>query len=622
MITILGAPHRGGSHGSRRGLRRSIDAFVLAAGVALASPLARAGDDDATFTLVADRDDDDLDGLADSESPRVVGHAAASLRLLDARFEGATFTPSDKKVADMLRLVVDGVAQPWGRAANGKVALQGRRAGQGSLIVRLRDGREERVPVVVYGLSFRGADGKEVDPVKGRASLQRTPPELAPAPRATYADPDALRVELRVPAGREAPTLGVEAFSATNVGLDAVPRLKVDEVPCGGEQRCFVSAPLRFVVDDIDRSHPVAVDRSLRGEVGGAVVVRIADKVHQSLRVEGPRLGKDSALPRTKANVRALVLRVSPGGAPAIGGNDAGAVALMRSELALASATWGQCGVSFGRSDSLDIKVVDPPPSHLVAFGNDLGLPATGGELAFRIDGRAVSLHVAARATPDVVAREFAALATKAGFKTTLSPNARIGPGASGSVDVLVRRRSGVLAIVEATSSTESSLAVRVGRVDLSDGLQHFGDMDSMAGTLEERTLLKAFDDGDPSTLEVFVVPAFASGGRIGESFIASDLSSIRNVVILDRAGLRARRSSLTLAHELGHVLLNMPGHPDDFGVDTPTMLMDSDAADASAFGPRRLSLDDCARAMREAGPGARTPLLKLWPIEPLGPGR
>lgn len=184
-----------------------------------------------------------------------------------------------------------------------------------------------------------------------------------------------------------------------------------------------------------------------------------------------------------------------------------------------------------------------------------------------------------------------------------------------------MRRRNGAFANVEvakATASNDPTLIVRVGRVDLADGLQHFGDMDSMAGTLEERALLKAFDDGDPTTLEIFVVPAFASGGRIGESFIASDLSSLRNVVILDRAGLRARRSSLTLAHELGHVLLNMPGHPDDFGVDTPTMLMDSDAADASAFGPRRLSLEDCARAVRESGPRARTPLLKPWPIERL----
>ena len=99
------------------------------------------------------------------------------------------------------------------------------------------------------------------------------------------------------------------------------------------------------------------------------------------------------------------------------------------------------------------------------------------------------------------------------------------------------------------------------------------------------------------------MVPLFAGGGRIGESFIGSDLSSVRNIVLLDRAGIRARKSSLTLAHELGHVFLDLPGHPDDYGVDTPTLLMDSDAADASPFGPRRLTLEECARAVRQAGP-------------------
>src|SRR5205823_5007055 len=122
------------------------------------------------------------------------------------------------------------------------------------------------------------------------------------------------------------------------------------------------------------------------------------------------------------------------------------------------------------------------------------------------------------------------------------------------------------------------------------------------------------FDDGDPRTVEVMVIPAFAGGGRIGESFIASDVSSVRNVVLLDRAGIRARRSSFALAHELGHVFLNVPGHPDDFGLDTPTQLMDSDASDASPFGPRRLTLAECSRMIREAGPKARLPIFTDWP--------
>ncbi|HEV3190131.1 MAG TPA: hypothetical protein VGY54_06515, partial [Polyangiaceae bacterium] len=237
-------------------------------------------------------------------------------------------------------------------------------------------------------------------------------------------------------------------------------------------------------------------------------------------------------------------------------------------------------------------------------------------------EGKIISVSTWPGQTPDRVASELAHAIEKAGLVAAVTPNARIGPGLAPSVDVSVRRKDGTLVAVDTAPgsplSTDATLSVRIGSVDLSDGLQHFTDMDAMAGTLEERTLVKALDDGDPATIEVIVVPLFAGGGRIGESFIASDLSSVRNVVLLDRAGIRARRSSLTLAHELGHVLMDMPGHPDDYGIDTPTLLMDSDAADASPYGPRRISLDECARVVRQAGPNARLPMLVEWPIAPI----
>jgi hypothetical protein len=279
--------------------------------------------------------------------------------------------------------------------------------------------------------------------------------------------------------------------------------------------------------------------------------------------------------------------------------------------------------VTFGPTASLEVHIANPPPPYLVALGDDVGLPATGGEVRLKAEGHPVTLAVARGATPDKVAADLARALDKIGLNATVSPNARIAPGAGGSVDLIVKKQGGQLATLEPQSpgtpvTTDATLAVRIGSVDLSDGLQHFGDMDSVAGTLEERTLLKSIDDGDPHTVEVVVVPSFSGGGRIGESFIASDLSSLRNVVLMDRAGVRARRSSLTLAHELGHVLLDQPGHPDDYGIDTPTLLMDSDASDASPFGPRRLTLEECARVVRQTGPRARAPLLSAWPVGPL----
>jgi hypothetical protein len=74
------------------------------------------------------------------------------------------------------------------------------------------------------------------------------------------------------------------------------------------------------------------------------------------------------------------------------------------------------------------------------------------------------------------------------------------------------------------------------------------------------------------------------------------------------------------LAHELGHILLQMPGHPDDYGVDAPYLLMDSDAADGTIFGPRRLLVPECERAVRQSGPSAPVPILSPWPLERPGP--
>jgi hypothetical protein len=317
-------------------------------------------------------------------------------------------------------------------------------------------------------------------------------------------------------------------------------------------------------------------------------------------------------------------VRLTPGGAPSIGGTDAGAVLLFRREIAGAAAAWGECGVSFGPLESVVARVVDPPPPYLLALGNDLGLPASGGHLRFRVDGaKLVDVTTRDGQNPREVAREVALAIERVGFTAIVSLNARIASGAEGSVDVLVHRPGGGLARLERVDlgtpvSSDPSLAARIGAVDLTDGLAHFGDVDSASGTLEERTLLKALDDGDPGTVEVVIVPFFTGGGRIGESFIGGDRSSLRDIVLLDRAGVRARTSSMTLAHELGHILLDVPGHPDDYGIDTPTRLMDADASDASPFGPRRLTLGECARVVHESGPLARSPLLREWPLTPI----
>ena len=622
---------RVGHSRARRAVRAGASLVGIAAiGATVAGATAAAAPvNEARVLVYADRDDDDADGTPDGEEDPLPMAGRTDLVPLDKRFAGAILHPLTG--GDRARIVVDGRPVAWDKPLTGAGFVQGLSAGVVSVVATKR-GRQEALEIHVRGIAMRDGSGTAIDMARAHASLERTPPvRVDPAPDATYEDPDALRFTLEV--SDDVPTvepreIALESVSALGNRVDVLPKLAAVPNKCAKPRAgvaCFTTAPVRFVIDDVDRNHPLVEGRSIRAEVGGAITVRLEGRKAQQIRVSGPRVSPIGPIGRLKAELRPFVVRVTPGGAPAIGGSDAGAIAALRAELGAASAIWGQCGVTFGETRALDVKVVDPPPAHLVSIGDDVGLPASGGEIRIKVDGKPITLPVVAGATADRVASDLARAVERAGFVAIVSPNARIAPGAAGSVDVSVRHKDNGFASVDAAApgasiSTDPTLTVRIGAVDLSDGLQHFTDMDAMAGTLEERTLLKAFDDGDPRTIEVVVVPLFAGGGRIGESFIGSDLSSLRNVVLLDRAGIRARKSSLTLAHELGHVLMDMPGHPDDFGVDTPTLLMDSDASDASPFGPRRLTLEECVRVVKQAGPKARMPLLTDWPLTPIPP--
>jgi len=326
-----------------------------------------------------------------------------------------------------------------------------------------------------------------------------------------------------------------------------------------------------------------------------------------------------SGIERLSVKLRVRILKVTPGGAPSIGGDSGTALSIARNEVRAASKLWAQCGIDLQGPSGLEVLLVDPPPVQMLAIGCDSGLPASGGELNFRVQGRRVKLATRAGDKPAMVAQRLARVLSKLGLEARISPNPRIASGASGAIDVLVRGAGGRPVAFEGEPgvvlSSDATLGVCLGEVDLSNGLSHFVENDAAAGTVEERALIKAFDDGDPSTIEVFVVPSFDQSGRIGESFIDEDGAAIQNTVIIDRAALRAGPRSYALAHELGHILLDLPGHPDDYGVDQASSLMDSDASDASVFGPRRLSLSDCERALIESGPGARIPLAQPWPL-------
>jgi hypothetical protein len=251
-----------------------------------------------------------------------------------------------------------------------------------------------------------------------------------------------------------------------------------------------------------------------------------------------------------------------------------------------------------------------------------MGQPASGGELRFKLGARRIKLETRAGESPLSVALRLQDSLGPPG-RVRVFENARAAGDASATADLVLDGAPALELEPDVPLSSDATLPLCVSGVDLSDGLNHFGDVDAFVGTVEERALLRGFDDGDASTIEVLVVPSFQRSERIGESFIAGPGSSLSSTVIIDRQAILAGARSFALAHELGHVLLAMPGHPDDFGVDQSWSLMDADVADATIFGPRRLSVSDCERALKQSGPDAFVPLLTRVPLrEPLKAAR
>lgn len=478
-----------------------------------------------------------------------------------------------------------------------------------------------QTPPAAAELWVLDAAGARLDPAAQHASLSRTLPiELGALPEP---DRDALTLLLLGPPDSALETLQVLTLDAEGRPLDVTDDFRLQPATCpegvAPELVCFQAPPLRLTFDAQERQHPALKQRSLRAQVGGKLRVSLGSRRLLELPVGGPRRARGPAIERLRARVRVLVLRSHQGGAPAVGGNDAGARQIMRQELATAAAIWGQCGVELGeRLEQASIQIVDPPTSQLLNVGCGLGLPASGGRLRLQSGRKTVTLETHAGERPVNVALRLAQALGGGRELPRVFENARASGAALGTADVLLDGPARWERPKDAPSSTDPSLPLCFGQVDLSDGLNHFSDGDAFVGTLEERTLLRALEDGDPRSLEILVVPELGAGGRIGESFIVSPGSSLPNSVIIDRSAISAGARSFALAHELGHIFLSMPGHPDDFGVDQSWSLMDADVADGSIFGPRRLSNADCERVVTQTGPLGLTPLLEAVPLRPL----
>jgi len=593
-----------------------VAAIALGLGLWIASGPAMAAPRVIEARVAVDLDDDDADGVPDADQARVsdgTDCASWDVSTLPAALKVLSISP-----AGAARALADGEPIAQGQtlpAGARKLMIQALRPG--AFVVDLGAVQVRGKAIAILAID---GDGKLVSLATSHASFQRTVPDRVSTGGAQR-EADALRYVVAGETSELPAVLSIRSRSEAGTELSSLAALALAEVPCpaalGNGIVCKATVPVRVAGDDVDRMHPLVADRSLVGELGGGLLIDAGHGRRQQIRVGGPRETRFGPMKRYRATLRPRLMRVTARGAPPLGGTEKGAIALVREQIAHASSLWAQCGISFGSPAEADVALVDPPPPWMVAVGCELGTPASGGEVRLVVDGRPVTVRTRAGWSPSEAARAIGAELGKKGFRVLTSPNARIGPGAMPSVDLEVWRKQGGAAVVQGPKgpvSTDPTLGVCVGRADLSSGLRHFLDVDSMAGTFDERMLLKWVDDHDPATIDLLVISAFARGGRIGESFIGTDRSSLRNALIIDRSGVRVARASYTLAHEVGHVFLDVPGHPDDFGWDTPTLLMDSDGADLTAFGPRRLPVSDCERAWVHAGSGAAVPLLRAWP--------
>jgi hypothetical protein len=468
-------------------------------------------------------------------------------------------------------------------------------------------------PALPVELRIVAHDGKTLDAARAQATLSRTlPPELGAVPGP---DRDALRFLLIAPPDASVQPLEVLTFGAAGRPLDAIVNFPLEPATCpdgvAPELVCRQTLPLRLVTVELDRAHPVTKRRTILAALGGSVRVSLGGQRLLDLPVSGLQSPRAAASGRSRARLRVLILRPERGSAPAVGGTEAGAKQLLQTELASAAAIWAQCGIEL---EAASIDVVDPPRSQLASLGCGLGQTASGGWLRLQNGARQVSLQTHAGESPVGVALRLVAALGNGRNTPEVFENQRDARDALPSADLLLNGPGQWSRAGAEPLSSDPTLPLCLGQVDLNDGLSHFGDGNAFSGTLEERALLRAFDDADPRSIELFVVPGFESGERIGESFIVSPGSSLSSSVIIDRSAIWAGARSFALAHELGHVLLAMPGHPDDFGVDQSWSLMDADVGDATIFGPRRLSVADCERALTQSGPRAFTPLLEPSP--------
>jgi hypothetical protein len=443
-------------------------------------------------------------------------------------------------------------------------------------------------------IEWVGAAGDEIEPNDGALGV------FAPLSSEGDADQDRARFRVRISSSRRRPAVRLSLASVDPQSGRTRDRLPLIELHQDGAG--WLTTPWLVVVSNSeDRNAPHLARRSLRVTLGDRVEARVrrgAGRAEVSSLMVGRPTGEAHPLAIVKFPLRATVLTSTPGGPPLVGGNVPGARVVMRHQLAVLNEVLASCAITVGPLADVEIAIADPPGPCLLAVGGPIGLPSAGGEVRLTVDGNRLGpLKVGAGYTPLETARILSRVLERAGFLVEMSVNARANNAAFETADLVVRRADGDLAELgswdEQPLTTDPLQPLAIGAVRLDDGLEPYGPNSLRAGTLEERTLVKALASGERKAVEIFVVSRLTGSRKQGESFVASNGSSVRDVAIVDLRALGRARQAYTLAHEVGHVLLDDLGHPDGRG-DRRTFLLMHSRSSSAVGGPRRLTPAQC----------------------------
>lgn len=582
--------------------------------------------------LVVDEDDDDDNGVADNQQnvavpqedlwpvPRTLLAPGHALEVVGAR----------------ARLIVRGRPQPTLSTSDLRGAtpyVQGLAAGSEQLrLTPIAGGhpttaRELRLHIA--RLQFLDGNNQPLTPAiqDARFSLQvANDPTLPRDPGFHVTSPDPLNLRIAL----WAPGLPV-ARTKASIHSEPTEHCLPLELRRGKSSAVFRSPYVRLVADQADAQAPGVQGQLLRAALGQPLQAQWLSPdgrlLTQNLTV-GLRSPARGLVHSYQARLRIHVLRTHPGGPPVIGHDRASAQAIVQAQVRAANQIWAQCGIHFGAPAQQTITVVAPPPPALLSVASGNGLPSYGnGQMYLQVNGQPLGpVPTRAWQSPTDTALVLADHLQRAGFPGDVTENPRTRFGALPSADILVRTPQGDLAhllpIPGVPISSDRRQRVTIGLLDLADGLMPFDNMSARAGTLEERALLLPLSDGDPTTIDVVIINYFSGRNRQGEAFIATNGGPLANMVVLDRRGLQQQRHAWTLAHELGHVLLDDPQHPDRFGTDSPFRLMDADSTRGTVYGPKRLTAAECQTVLRKSGPTSAVPILIADPLRSPMPAR